>query len=297
MNRLLYTLALIFTIAFSVNAQELNARFTVNSDNIPGSNKQVFKTLERELTDFVNQKKWTDTKYKTEEKIDCAFTLIILEQPSANEFKGTLQIQAARPVYNSTYLTPILNFKDDDFTFNYIEFQNLVYNQNRFESNLISIMAYYAYVILGIDGDSFATRGGTESLKLAENAMNQAAQSGFSGWTSQSSGVTRYKLMNELLSPANNNFRTAIYQYHSQGLDLMKDQTELAKKNIDASINKLTQVYNRRPNSVLIRIFMDAKSEEIVNIFSAGPKYDASKLVDVLNRIYPSNSQNWEKIK
>ncbi len=284
-------------VSFSSFSQELNARITVNSDNVPGSNKQVFQTLEKELIDFMNQKKWTEEVYKTDERIDCAFTIIISEQTTSTDFKASIQIQAARPVYNSTYLTPIFNFKDDDFSFQYVEFQNLEFNPNRFDSNLVSVLAFYSYMIIGIDSDTFMRKNGTKAFNQAEDVMNQANQSGYSGWSSGGRGVNRFKLINEIQSTANGPFREALFLYHYTGLDQMSTDQLVTKKAIYNAMNQLKIIYNRRPNSPLIRLFMDAKVDEIVDIYSGGEKYDTTKLVDILNKISPTNSEKWNKIK
>ncbi|PHR73994.1 MAG: DUF4835 domain-containing protein [Lutibacter sp.] len=289
---------LIFLLTVTqVNAQELDATITINSDKISGSNKQVYQTLERTLIEFINQKKWTNRKFKAQEKIKCAFTLTILEQSSSTNFKGNIQIQSSRPVYNSTYLTPIFNFKDDDFSFRYTEFETLQYNPNNFDSNLVSVIAFYVYTILGMDGDSFTRNGGTEYFKDAENVMNQAQQGGFAGWSRTTSGATRYKLINDILSNSFIDFRTAMFIFNRQGLDTFHKDKEESKENIATAISKIKNIYNRRPNALLVRTFMDSKADEIVSIFSDGPRYDTSKLVDDLNRMSPVNSTKWNKIK
>lgn len=284
-------------VAFQANAQEIRATFEINTDNVPGSNKQVFTTMERSLSEFVNQKKWTNKKFKQQEKIDCAFVLTITSQPSSNEFQGNLQVQSSRPVYGSSYLTPVLNFKDNDFSFRYTEFENFQYNPNGFDSNLVSIMAYYVYLILGLDGDTFALNGGSEYYDQAENVVNQAQQSGYTGWSRKTSGINRFNLITDILSGAYDGYRTALYNYHLNGLDLMHTDQANAKANIEEAIQSIKEVYTRRANAILIRFFMDAKSDEIVEIYSDGTRYDTSKLKDDLGRISPSNLSKWESIK
>ncbi len=286
-----------FVVVIQANAQELNARVVVNAESIPNTNKQVFQTLERSLTEFINQKKWTNRNFKLQEKIDCAFTITLLEQPNSNEFRGNIQIQSVRPVYNSTYLSTIFNFRDTDLIFNYTEFENFQYDINRFDSNLISIIAFYVYTVLGIDADSFQENGGTYYYSQAENVMNIAQQSGYKGWNPNDSGITRYKLITDLLSPAFTNYREAIFEYHFNGLDVMFDDKLKAKEVIYESVLKLKTIYARRPNALLIRIFMDAKADEIVNIYSGGPRFETDKLKDDLGRISASNLPKWNTIK
>lgn len=290
-------IVLILCCVMQLKAQEINARVSINSDRIPNTNKQVFQTLERDLTEFINQKRWTSRNFSNQEKIDCAITIILLEQKSTTEFSGSIQVQSVRPIYASTYLSPLFNFKDDDLTFRYTEFENFQFDRNNFESNLVSVVAFYVYTMLAFDADSFQEFGGTVYFDEAENVMNVAQQSGYIGWMPNNSGVTRFRLMNELTSPAYISFRESMYSYHRNGLDIMLEDTLEAKENIAEAINDLTTIYNRRPNSPLIRIFMDAKSDEIVNIFSGGPRFDASNLRDNLTRISASNAAKWTAIK
>ena len=290
-------LCLVLLVAFQANAQEIRATFEINTDNVPGSNKQVFTTMERSLSEFVNQKKWTNKKFKQQEKIDCAFILTITSQPSSNEFQGNLQVQSSRPVYGSSYHTPVLNFKDNDFSFRYTEFENFQYNPNGFDSNLVSIMAYYVYLILGLDSDTFAMNGGTEYFDAAENVVNQAQQSGYTGWSRKTSGVNRFNLITDILSGTYDGYRSALYNYHLNGLDLMHTDQANAKANIEEAIQSIKGVYTRRANAILIRFFMDAKSDEIVEIYSDGVRYDTSQLKDDLSRISPSNLSKWDALK
>lgn len=285
-----------FLITLQVNSQELRATVSINSDNISGSNKQVFETLQRSLVEFINQKKWTNKRFKQQEKIDCAFILTITEQPSSNEFVGNIQVQSSRPVYDSSYLTPVLNFRDTDFSFRYTEFENFQYNPNGFDSNLVSVVTYYVYLALGLDADTFAMHGGNEYYDAAENVMNQAQQSGYIGWSSTNSGATRYKLITDILSGFYDGYRATLYNYHLQGLDLMSSDKSNAKRNIEEAIQSLIGIHNRTPNALLIRFFMDSKADEIVEIFSDGPRFDTSQLVEDLSRISPSNLSKWNSI-
>ncbi|NNC70822.1 MAG: DUF4835 family protein [Flavobacteriaceae bacterium] len=280
-----------------IKAQELNCTVTINADQIQSSNTQVYTTLQSAISEYFNNTKWTNKNYKPQEKIQCAFIFNILDQPSLNEFRGNVQVQVSRPVFNSTYQTPIFNFKDDDLVFSYTEFQPLIFNENSFDSNLVSILTFYAYTILGIDGDTFALNGGQEFHQKAENVVNQAQQGGFSGWNRIDGNNTRFQLNDNILSPAFQGFRTALYEYHLKGLDSMAENKKEAKNIISKAIMQMQQVYNRRANAFLLRVFMDTKSDEIVDIFSDGPTTNNSALKEALLRIYPSYSTKWEKIK
>lgn len=295
MRKILQIIVLLFTIA-QVNSQELKCTITVNSDKIPGSNKQIFTTLENSLNEFVNQTRWTSFNYKPQERIDCNLTLTILEQ-NGNDFKGHIQIQSSRPVYNSSYLTPVFNFKDDDFSFQYAEFEPLQFNENTFESNLVSVISFYAYTILGFDADTFSLNGGTPNFTKAQNVLVQAQQSGYAGWNQNDGSGTRFTLIDNILSPTYSLFRNALYTYHLNGLDIMNGNMQKAKENIAASIENLKSIFNIRPNAFLLRVFMDSKAAEIVSVFSDGPIYDTRKLKDDLLKISPINAGKWNEIK
>lgn len=296
MNKIL-PFFIILSLTFSALAQEFQCKVIVNSDKIPGSNKQIFITLEKALNEFINQKKWTNQSFDSKEQIECVFTLNIIEQSSQNEFKGSLQLQASRPVFNSTYSTPIFNYKDDQFSFRYIEYEPLLYNPNNFQSNLVAVIAYYSYLVLGFEADTFANKGGNEYYYQAQNVVNLAQQSSYLGWNSNDGLRNRYNLINELLSTTFDMVRNSSYQYHINGLDTMFADNYNAKEVILNSIISMDELFNQRPNSILIRVFMDAKSEEIVNIFSDGPKMETQNLKKVLNSISATNSSKWQKIK
>ncbi|WP_298286930.1 DUF4835 family protein [uncultured Lutibacter sp.] len=286
----------LLTFITQLSAQELDCTITVNADKIPGSNKQVFSTLESSLNEFVNQKRWTNFNYKAQERISCNLTLTILEQ-TGNDFKGHIQIQSSRPVFNSTYLTPVFNFKDDNFSFQYTEFEPLQYNENNFESNLVSVVTFYVYTILGMDADTFALEGGSPFYTQAQNVLVQAQQSGYKGWNQNDGTKSRFTLIDNLLSPTYTMFRTSLYEYHLKGLDVMSTNSKNGKKTIAETILKLKSIYDSRPNAFLLRVFMDSKADEIVSIFSDGPRYDTFKLKEDLLKISPINAAKWNKIK
>ncbi len=280
-----------------VRSQELNCVVLINDQEIGVSNKQVFTTMQESIFEFMNKTKWTNIPYRNHEKIDCSLTINILENPETNLYKGNLQLQVSRPIYNSTYKTPILNFNDNDISFNYEEYQPLDYNRNSFDSNLVSLLTYYVYTILGFHADTFSLKGGENYFKEAENVVNQAQQSGGKGWNNIDGNYTRYKLNENLLSPVFEEFRKTMYLYHLHGLDRMVEDKTQAKKAISASIISLQKIYDDRPNTFLIRVFMDTKSDEIVDVFSDGPRTDNSELREVLIRIFPALDPKWQQIK
>ncbi|SDX53744.1 protein of unknown function [Lutibacter oricola] len=295
MRKLLFIFALLL-VAFQVKAQELNCTISVNSDKIPGSNKQVFKTLETSLNEFINQKRWTNLNYKPQERIGCNLTLTLLER-DGDTFKGHIQIQSSRPVFNSTYLTPVFNFKDSNFTFNYTEYAPLLYNATAFESNLVSVISFYVYTVLGMDADTFTLNGGTSYYTQAQDIVVQAQQSGYLGWNQNDGTNTRFTLIDNLLSPTYSLFRSTMYNYHIKGLDYLIKDKKSGKNEIAKSILDLKSIYDNRPNAFLLRVFMDSKADEIVQTFSDGPYMDVFKLKEDLLKMSPLNSSKWNSIK
>jgi hypothetical protein len=294
MRRIL--LFFIFLSSITISSQELNCQVTVNFDQVSGSNRQVFTTLETAISEFVNQKKWTDKTVKSQERINCAMNIIITKRDN-NTFEGSIQIQSTRPVYGTSYETPVLNIRDNDFNFKYNEFDQFIYNPTRFDSNLISTIVFYTYIILGVDADSFALNGGETYLKEAENVTFQAQQSGLAAWSNQVGLQNRFQMIDNLLSPGLNQFRSVIYNYHRKGLDELTVDAKIAKQNLENTIITLDRLFNKVIGNPLLRLFFDAKADEIVNLYSDGPNTRSKqRLLAVLQKISPNNSAKWRKI-
>jgi hypothetical protein len=291
-NIVIFSFLLLFGLT---QAQELNCTVTFSTDQVGATNQQVFKTLKKSLTEFVNNTKWTEQTYKGAEKIECSFFFTITAY-NADQFTGTLQVQASRPVYNSTYMSPILNINDKEINFNYIEFQNLTFNPNSFDSNLLSIMAFYANLIIGMDADTYALEGGSKSLESAQNIANLAQQSQIKGWSQSEKNQNRYFIITDMLSPTFVSFRKTMYEYHLKAMDKMAENPKESKENIKSALKTLTEVSDSRPNSFLVRLFFDAKADEIVSIYTDGPKIDVTEVINALNRLSPTNSSKWGKI-
>jgi hypothetical protein len=268
----------------------------VNYDKITNANTQIFKTLESSLTEFINKTAWTEKTYKDNEKINCSM-FITLNSYDSNNFEASIQVQASRPIYNSNFSAPILNINDKDFNFQYIEFQNLYYNPNNFDSNLISTIAYYCYIIIGVDAETFKLDSGADYFQSAQSIVVLAAPSGIKGWSQTDKTQNRYYLVNDLLSPTFRPYREAMFQYHFEGLDMMAKNSKTAKESIVKAINTLATLYDSRPNSYLSRVFFDSKADEIVSIFTGGPNVSAEGLVDQLTKISPLNAAKWATIK
>ncbi|MDO6739849.1 MULTISPECIES: DUF4835 family protein [Polaribacter] len=296
MRKIIFLFAL-FLITSNINSQELNCLVNINYDQISGSNRQVFETLQKSLTEFVNQTKWTNRVVQTEEKVDCAMNIIVTERNN-NNYTATLQIQSSRPVYGSSYASPLLNLKDNDFTFRYNEYDPLIYNRNSFDSNLVSTIVFYVYTILGVDADSFSKYGGQTELEEAQNVMLQAQQSGLSAWQNVVGKQNRFLLIDNLLAPKLKAYRDVMYDYHIKGLDNFGTNKEYAKQTIEDSAFKMENLYNKTVGNYLIRVFFDAKADELVNIYSDGPRTrNAIKLSTTLKRISPNNNSKWRNIE
>ncbi len=294
--RKITSLLFIFFTVITFTAQELNCLVTVNSDQIAGSNKQVFTTLERALSEYINQTKWTDRTVKPEERIDCAMTIIITSRDN-NNFTATLQVQSSRPVFNSSYPSPVLNIKDNEFNFKYNEFDPLIYNKNAFDSNLISTIVFYANIIIGVDADTFGKFAGDKELKEAQNVMLQAQQSGLSPWQNVVGKQNRYLLIDNLISPKLKAYRNILYNYHRNGLDNLVAAKASAQQSIEDSVIALESIYNKTVGNYLIRLFFDAKADEIVNLYSEDTKTrNKQRLIQTVRKISTNNNSKWRKL-
>ena len=292
-------LTTILCLAFScvLEAQELNCTITVNSDRVEQTNQKIFKTLERSLNNFVNKTKWTNRIYSERERVNARMFITVTEYES-NRFKADIQLQSSRPVFNTSYKSSVFNYKDNEFNFKYIEFQPLVFNENVYNSNLIGVVSYYVYIILGLDADTFSLKGGDEFYKKAQSIVAQAGGGNYKGWASgQTSGRTRFKLVDNFLSNTYKEYRIAMYNYHRKGLDILADNNSMGKQVIYDTMSLFETLVKRKPSAFLIQTFFDAKSEEIRDIFSGGPKIDIVKLKEMLNKIAPFYSSTWNKIK
>ena len=290
----LFTFFLLFTFGFA-HSQELNCTVTINTQKLSNANQQVFKTLETSISEFINQTSWTNQVFKQNEKINCSM-YITLSSNNSDQFTGTIQVQSSRLVYNSTYATPVLNFNDKDFNFRYTEFENLIFNPAEFESNLVSVISFYSYMILGMDADSFVPKGGDSYFDIAQNISNIAQQSGYKGWSQSDGNQSRYFFVTDMVSPTYTEIRQSSFMYHS-GLDLMSTDLKVAKEKIKMSLINIGKLNAVKPNAFLTRVFFDAKSDEIASIFSGGPSISITDLTDVLNRASPLNSSKWALIK
>lgn len=288
-----FFLLIVSGIAFS---QELNCNLVVNARLTGNENQQVFKTLENQLTEFINNTKWTDKTFSPQERINCSMTITI-NNYSGEAFQGSIQVQSSRPVYGSTYTTPLYNFNDNDFTFQYLEFQNLLYSPTQYQSNLVSVLAFHVYMILALDADSFSNNGGQMYYKQAQTILNYSQQENFKGWRLEDGLQSRFALIDNVLSTTFKEFRDVIYTYHREGLDVMGQDPKKGKENIAQALNQFDTMNRRRPNSFLLRTFFDAKADEIQQIFSDGPNINIASLKETLQKVAPLHNNKWQNIK
>lgn len=286
---------LLFLFFGFAQAQQLNCTVTINTERLPNPNLQVYKTLQASLSEFINKTDWMGAVLKQNERINCSM-YITLSSHNSDQFSGTIQVQSSRLIYNSTYSSPVFNFNDKDFNFRYTEFEPLLYNPTTFESNLVSVISFYSYMILGMDGDTFQFAGGNPYFETAQNIANIAQQGGSKGWTQSDGLQNRYFLINDMLAPVYSDLRQTTFLYYS-GLDIMNQDLKEAKEKIKSSLMLIGKLNSVKPNAFLTRVFFDAKSDEIVSVFSGGPSITITDLVENLNRVSPLNSTKWSQIK
>mgnify|MGYP000601524537 FL=1 len=290
--------AFLFLFIFVGNgvAQELRCNVTVSARGIQGANQNLFRTMQSDLYDFMNNRKWTDHVYSYDEKIRCNILIRLDEQISADEFKGSIQVQLTRPIFNTSYTSTVLNIKDNDFHCKYVEFQPLEFNETSNRDNLTNIMAFYAYVILGFDYDTFSEEGGTEYFQKAQAIVNNSQNARERGWKAFESERNRYWLIENVLNKSYSSFRTCMYNYHRNGLDLMSEKVEEGRANIADALRDIQKVFRRRPSTYILQMFFDAKADELVNIFSKSFPDERNRVMAILNEVDPSNGRKYEKI-
>ncbi|MEM9897501.1 MAG: DUF4835 family protein [Bacteroidota bacterium] len=293
-----YLIALANALLFqaSVLGQELNCRVVVNAEQIQITERAIFTEMETEFALFLNTEKWTEDEFLEEEVINANLVINISEMPSIGSFQASAQVLVGRPVYGTDLQTVILNFADRDFIFNYVQSQPIRFNPNAFTDNLTSLLAYYAYIILGFDYDSFSDLGGNPHFDKAFEIVNNAQQSNFPGWQQFSNLRNRYWLIDNLRNPQLEPIRKATYTYHRLGLDLMLEEREEAEKNILAALSTVQKVNKTVPRAVVTLAFMDAKASEIASIFQESPISRRRQAYTILNNIDPSKSDQFKSL-
>ncbi|MDR0394229.1 MAG: DUF4835 family protein [Tannerella sp.] len=297
MKRLLFLPILFVCTTGIVRSQELNAVLTINSDKVQGTNKQIFNTLQNALSEFINTKKWSTATFSPNERIDCNFTIIVNSLEN-NLFSSEIQIQARRPVFNSTYTTTVFNFRDTEFNFEYTEFEPLEYNENTLNSNLTAVIIYYIYVILGFDFDSFSPNGGQSFFQQAQQIVTLAqSEPSWNGWTAFANRRNRHALATALTENQGESFHTMWYNYHRKGLDEMAANADRGRANLISSLSALKELKNARPASVLLQLFSDSKLDEAVAVYSKATMQEKQEGHKLFSELFPAATSRYESLK
>lgn len=295
MNRLLLILFLCLFL-LRVHSQELYCTVDVRSQQVQGSDRRIYETLKNAIYEFMNNQQWTNYNYKYNERIECSILFNVTDRPSPDYFRCEMTIALRRPVFNSSYNTVLLNYIDKEVEFEYIENQPLDFSVGIFTSNLTSVLAFYSYVMIGLDFDSFIMDGGDPYYEAALNIVNSAQSSGYKGWSSAEGVRNRYWLLENLTNPSYSGIRSFYYEYHLKGLDIMYEEPEKGRAAILETLSYLQQVKQSRPSLLILQIISDSKRDEFVNIFSEGAPTEKSNAVKLLNEIDPSNAMSYQKI-
>ena len=296
---ILLALLLLTTVASTVRAQELLAKITINHSQIQGTDASVFDNLQQTLEQFVNDRQWTALQFQKNERINCNFNITVTKyDPSTNLFTCSALIQANRPVYNSAYTTTLYNNKDNDFNFEFAQFDQLNFDDEQIDNQLVALFAYYAYLIIGLDLDSFAPMGGEEVLQRCLYLTNNAQNLNFTGWKAFDNDRNRFAIINDYLDGSMRPFRQLQYDYYRQGLDEMANNAERGRTNITTALENLKKAHEDKPLSMLPQIWTDYKRDELANIYKGkGIQKEKEAIYELLFSINASQNNSWEQIK
>jgi hypothetical protein len=294
MRKLLALLLLVASLpAFG---QELNCSFSVLAPNATESDRSIYTTLQNSLREYVNNRKWTNDQFLNQERIECSITITISERVAVDEFKANIQIQSRRPVYKSSYNSPLFNHQDNDFTFKYVQDQVLDFDEANITSNLMAVVSYYCYIVVGLDYDSFSQEGGNPMFIKAQTIVNSCQGLADRGWKAFENQRNRFWLVENILHAQFKSLRACIYKYHRQGFDQLADDLTTGRSNVLEAIKLLRTAYNNRPNSFALQVFFNAKADEIVSLFSQASGDEKSQLMQVLTLIDPANTLKYNDI-
>lgn len=294
--RKILSLLIFALLAASAAAQELNCRVEVNSDKITGTNKSVFTTLQEAITSYMNDTKFTAAQYSPIEKIECTLFFTIKEY-DGDKITGDIQVQATRPAYNASYTTNLINFRDSKVEFTYSEGEPLTFNETNMESQLTAILNFYAYLIIAIDTDSFAPRGGEAAWDRVKTIVQQAQSSGETGWRAFDDNKNRAAVLGAYTDPSTQQLRDMVYKYHREGIDQMSVSPDKGRAAITESLETLKNIYNVAPMSVGLSMFRDSKLDELVNVYTKGSQEERDRVVEILSSLYPTDQDRIQKIK
>jgi hypothetical protein len=284
-------------------AQELHCTVDINTQKISGVDPSTFSALKNAITEFMNQRAWTQDAFAPEERIECAMYITLEGIVAQDQYTGTITIQSSRPGYNSTYNSPILNFRDLDFIFTYAANTPIDFNINQYQSNLTSVLGYYAYLMIGFDYTTMSKNGGDKYFTIAEQITNQVPSTApdAKGWKPFDSnpltqGKNRYNIISSLMGGKFEGYKQALYEYHFQGIDLFYDDPSTARANISDALEKIDKAFKDNANNILLILFLQAKGDEIVGIFAGAEQSEKTKVVNMLKRLDPANGPKYDKI-
>lgn len=296
MRRFVLFFSIILLTGQFLKSQELNCSVQVITPKLQTADPAIFRTFENAVYEFMNNRNWTDDQYTNTERIECKLIITISEELSSDRFRANATLQSIRPVYNSDYKTVLFNYVDKEFEFTYSEYLPLEFNENAHLSNLTSLLAYYAYVMVGIDYDSYGKNGGTPFYLKAQSIINNAQNVTERGWKSYESVRNRYWLIENLINAKYSTYRSCLYEYHRLGLDKMYDDRNGSTKTITNSLEKMNTLNNDNPNLMAIQLFFNAKSDELVSIYSGAPPTEKTKAINILTRLDAANSEKYLNI-
>ena len=291
-----YIFLLFVLLSSQLFAQEFKAMISVSSAQLEGTDKRVFQELQQSLNEFLNERVWTNYQFNIEEKIECTFMLTLQERLASDEYTGRLNIVYRRPIYKTSYDSPMFNWVDKDIRFKYIQGQPLIYADNTYSSNITSLFAFYLYLILGLDFDSFSPMGGTPFFQKAQAVVKSAQNSSMPGWKAFEKQTNRYWLIENLMNSSYSTIRTFYYKYHRRGLDVMSQNVDIGRSAITLALEDLRKANRQKPGLFLLQIVMDAKRDELRNIYMEAAMMDKTKAVNILTEIDPSNANSYQNI-
>lgn len=293
----LILVTLFCTMFLKTTAQELNCNVAVNYSQIQGTNTQVFKTLEEALKGFINERRWTHAQYDVNERIRCNMNITVKEYSDDGRFVCELIVQSTRPVWQSSYSTPVFTFRDPDLDFHYMEYDPLELRENTIDNNLVAVIAYYAYMIIGFDMDTMSPLGGTELFRRAESIVTAAQMIGEKGWRAFDSNRNRYAIVTDYLDEGMRPLRQLMYDYHRKGMDEFSVNASRARVAITQVLPALPEVKKNKPMSVWPQLFTEIKKDELVNIYTSASQREKEEVYTLLSDINPSLNSEWNKIK
>ena len=297
MKKIIFAISFYSLTGISVFAQEMNCSVQILSPTISGTTeKKVLETLKQDITQFINNKKWTTDQFKLEERLECSFIIDISEKLDESNYKGSIQVQLNRPVFNSSYKSLVFNYKDNDFQFSYVEFQPLEFIENSNQSNLTSVLAYYVYLLIGMDYDTYSLEGGTPFYQKCQAIVATSQNAPEKGWKAFEGSKNRYWLVENLMAPAYKPLRECNYKYHRLGFDIMAKDVTGGRTVVMDALQLLQKVYQEKPGSFNLQMFFVAKADEIVNLFSQAQPDEKTKVVTLVSEIDPANSNKYQKI-